>query len=243
LVTSELFGHVKGAFTGAVSDRQGTFLEADGGTIFLDEIGELPLEVQPLLLRVLEAGTVKRVGENKPRRVDVRVIAATHRDLEAAVKAGTFREDLYFRLAVALIHIPPLRERLEDLPLLIEHFVKELGRPDLGISERILERFAAYAWPGNLRELRNLVERALLGADEGPPAPARASTESKSRALAELPFKAAKEKLLEAFTREYLETLLSRCGGNVSQAARVSGLTRTYLHELIGRYGLSADDP
>ena len=248
LIASELFGHVKGAFTGAVSDRMGAFLEADGGTLFLDELGELPLDLQPMLLRALEAGTVKRLGENKPRRIDVRVIAATHRDLEGAVKAGRFREDLYYRLAVVLIRIPPLRERLEDLPLLIRHFVTQMGRPDVQLSDPMLSRFAAYPWPGNLRELRNVVERSLLGANNDPAAvlpPGEAPAVSSSRGgaeIAEIPFKEAKDRLVETFTREYLETLLVRCEGNISEVARVSKLTRPYVHQLMSRYGLKAGE-
>ncbi len=250
LIASELFGHVKGAFTGAVSDRMGAFLEADGGTLFLDELGELPLDLQPMLLRALEAGTVKRLGENKPRRIDVRVIAATHRNLEASVKEGRFREDLYYRLAVVLIRIPPLRERLEDLPLLIRHFVTQMGRPDFQISEQMLSRFAAYPWPGNLRELRNVVERSLLGANHGPeavlPTPAAATGASSSprpaAELADVPFKEAKDWLVESFTREYLDTLLARCDGNISEVARVSKLTRPYVHQLMSRYGLKSGE-
>ncbi|MCU0702175.1 MAG: sigma 54-interacting transcriptional regulator, partial [Myxococcaceae bacterium] len=161
LIESELFGHVRGSFTGAVSDRNGAFLEADGGTIFLDEIGELPLELQPKLLRVLEAGTVRRVGEDKYRRVDVRVVAATHRDLEKEVEAGRFRRDLYYRLAVVLVTVPPLRDRLDDIPLLTHHFVHGMGRGDFELPRGLLARFSAYHWPGNVRELRNLVERSL----------------------------------------------------------------------------------
>ncbi|HEY1086222.1 MAG TPA: sigma-54-dependent Fis family transcriptional regulator, partial [Archangium sp.] len=140
LIESELFGHVRGSFTGAISDRNGAFLEADGGTIFLDEIGELPLELQPKLLRVLEAGTVRRVGEDKHRRVDVRVVAATHRDLEAEVAAGRFRRDLYYRLAVVLVNVPPLRDRLDDLPLLTQHFVKSMGRGDFELPRSLMAR-------------------------------------------------------------------------------------------------------
>ncbi|MFN0062628.1 MAG: sigma 54-interacting transcriptional regulator [Myxococcaceae bacterium] len=254
LVTSELFGHAQGAFPGAVIESPGAFQEADGGTLFLDEIGELPLDVQPMLLRVLEAGTVKRLGESRTRKVDVRIIAATHRDLEAEVERGAFRQDLYFRLAVAVIRLPPLRQRLEDLPLLIDHFVAQIGRPNLGVSERILERFRDYAWPGNLRELRNLVERALAGADalsgsptDTPGAPALAAAAPPASAhtpggLSALPFKEAKEKLLEAFTRDYLEALLARADGNISRAAKLSGLTRAYLHELVARHGLRASE-
>ena len=245
LIESELFGHVRGSFTGAINDRNGAFLEADGGTIFLDEIGELPLELQPRLLRVLEAGTVRRVGEDKHRRVDVRVVAATHRDLDAEVAAGRFRRDLYYRLAVVLVNVPPLRDRLDDLPLLTQHFVKSMGRGDFQIPRSLMARFAAYHWPGNVRELRNLVERSLAGADVDP-LPHETQTAARTLAagddLTELPFKEAKERLVESFTREYLVTLLEKCNGNISQMAREAGIARNYVHRLVAKYGLKAQD-
>jgi DNA-binding NtrC family response regulator len=244
LIESELFGHVRGAFTGAVADRNGAFLEADGGTIFLDELGELPVELQPKLLRVLEGGNVRRLGENKQRRVDVRVIAATHRDLEAEVAQQRFRSDLYYRLAVVLVTVPPLRDRLDDLQLLAQHFVKTMGRGDFDLPRALMARFAAYHWPGNVRELRNLVERALAGADvdplplESPAARALATTDD----ITELPFKEAKERLVESFTREYLVALLDKCEGNISQMAREAGIARNYVHRLVAKYGLKATE-
>ncbi len=246
LIESELFGHVRGSFTGAVADRRGAFLEADGGTIFLDEVGELPLELQPKLLRVLEAGTVRRVGEDKPRRVDMRVIAATHRDLEAEVEAGRFRRDLYYRLAVVLITVPPLRDRIDDLPLLTKHFVQSMGRGDFELPGQLMTRFAAYHWPGNVRELRNLVERSLAGADvepmtevtTGAPRPPGASGEG----ITDLPFKEAKEQLVDSFTKQYLESLLVKCKGNISQMAREAGIARNYVHRLVQKYGLKGHD-
>jgi transcriptional regulator with GAF, ATPase, and Fis domain len=245
LIESELFGHVRGSFTGAVSDRNGAFLEADGGTIFLDEIGELPLELQPKLLRVLEAGTVRRVGEDKHRRVDVRVVAATHRDLEKEVEAGRFRRDLYYRLAVVLVNVPPLRDRLDDLPLLTAHFVKSMGRGDFELPRSLMARFAAYHWPGNVRELRNLVERSLAGADLDPmpqESQAAARALSSTEDITDLPFKEAKERLVESFTKEYLVTLLEKCNGNISQMAREAGIARNYVHRLVAKYGLKAHD-
>ncbi len=246
LIESELFGHVKGSFTGAVADRYGAFLEADGGTVFLDEIGELPLDLQPKLLRVLEGGTVKRVGEDKPRRINVRVIAATHRDLEKEVETGRFRRDLYFRLAVVLVQVPALRDRLDDIPLLAKHFTQQMGRGDFELPRNLLARFASYHWPGNVRELRNVVERALAGAEsdpmpqEGTMAP-RSLTPS-PEGIVDLPFKEAKEKLIENFTREYLVSLAEKCNGNISQMARTAGIARNYVHRLVAKYGLKAHD-
>lgn len=245
LIESELFGHVRGSFTGAIADRNGAFLEADGGTIFLDELGELPLELQPKLLRVLEAGTIRRVGEDKHRRIDVRVVAATHRDLEAEVAANRFRRDLYYRLAVVLVTVPPLRDRLDDLPLLTQHFVKQMGRGEFEVPRALMARFSAYHWPGNVRELRNLVERSLAGADMGP-LPHETSTSARTLAstedITDLPFKEAKERLVESFTKEYLVTLLEKCNGNISQMAREAGIARNYVHRLVAKYGLKGHD-
>ncbi|MBX7096340.1 MAG: sigma 54-interacting transcriptional regulator [Myxococcaceae bacterium] len=244
LIESELFGHVKGAFTGAIADRNGAFLEADGGTIFLDELGELPLDLQPKLLRVLEAGTVRRVGEDKQRRVDVRVIAATHRDLEKEIEAGRFRRDLYYRLAVVLVQVPPLRDRLDDIPLLTTHFTKGIGRGEFELPRGLMARFAAYHWPGNVRELRNLVERALAGADVDPLPNESSSARSlqANEGITDLPFKEAKERLVESFTKEYLVALLEKCNGNISQMAREAGIARNYVHRLVTKYGLKAHE-
>ncbi len=201
LIESELFGHVRGAFTGAVSDRNGAFLEADGGTIFLDEIGELPLDLQPKLLRVLEAGTVRRVGEDKHRRVDVRVVAATHRDLEKEIEADRFRRDLYYRLAVVLVHgAAAARPARRHSPARASTSCEQMGRGDFELPRALMARFAAYHWPGNVRELRNLVERALAGADVDPMprSPSRARRCSRRTGLTDLPFKEAKERLVES---------------------------------------------
>ncbi len=245
VIESELFGHARGAFTGAVSTRNGAFLEADGGTLFLDEIGELPLEQQPKLLRVLETGTVKRVGEDRSRKVSVRVIAATHRNLKAEVENGTFRRDLYFRLNVVPVHLPPLRERLEDLPVLTHAILGQLQRNDFEVSNELLESFRAYHWPGNVRELRNVIERAVSGggADLDPDPEWRGgdgqqAAPSPTAGLADLPFKEAKDRLVEGFTREYLETLFRKHGGNVSAVARAAGIARNHVYNLLTRYGL-----
>ncbi|MBK7860649.1 MAG: sigma 54-dependent Fis family transcriptional regulator [Archangiaceae bacterium] len=238
VVESELFGHVKGAFTGAEQARSGAFVEARGGTLFLDEIGELPLELQPKLLRALDSRSVKPLGSDDFVEVDVRIVAATHRDLRAEVAAGRFREDLYFRLAVVPVRVPPLRERLADLPALIERF----AGADLALTAEVSTLFEGYRWPGNVRELRNVVERALAGSSLEAPvaervAPAGAAASSSEGAL-DLPFKEAKRQLTDTFTRAYLENLLARCEGNVSKMARTAGVARHYLRELLQRYGL-----
>ncbi len=245
LIESELFGHIKGAFSGAVSERKGAFLEADGGTVFLDEIGELPIDLQPRLLRVLESGTVKRLGEDKPRKVDVRILAATHRDLELEVKKGTFRQDLWFRLAVVLARVPPLRDRKDDIPLLVRHFVAQLGRGDFELPAGLREELMEWSWPGNVRELRNVIERALAGGDvevgsSTGAIPARLGNLPED--LNALPYKDAKERLVEAFTAQYISTLLDRCGHNISEVARTAGIARAYVHRLVNKYGLDAAD-
>jgi DNA-binding NtrC family response regulator len=249
LIESELFGHVRGSFTGAVGDRNGAFIEADGGTIFLDELGELPLDLQPKLLRVLESGAVRRVGEDKYRRVDVRVIAATHRNLEKEIEAGRFRRDLFYRLAVVTTSVPPLRERLDDIPQLTSYFVHKMGRGDFELPRGLVQRFQTYHWPGNVRELRNLVERALAGADMDPvpisEVPTGAATPKPlgtSQDITDLPFKEAKERLIESFTRDYLESLLEKCDGNISKMAREAGIARNYVHRLVTKYGLKATE-
>jgi len=162
LLESELFGHVKGAFTGAIRDKTGKFALADGGTIFLDEVGELPLELQPKLLRALQERTIEAVGGTREQKLDVRVVAATNLDIEKAISDGTFREDLYYRLAVIPIHLPPLRQRRNDIPLLLRHFCGKYGAESVRIDKQALERLTAYGWPGNVRELENLVERLLI---------------------------------------------------------------------------------
>ncbi len=191
---------------------------------------------------MLEAQTVRRVGEDKQRRIDVRVVAATHRDLEAEVKAGRFRSDLYYRLAVVLVKVPALRDRLDDLPLLAAHFVQSMGRGEFEIPRSLMAKFAAYHWPGNVRELRNLVERALAGADVEPltlePQTSGARGAQGAEGLTDLPFKEAKDKLVESFTRDYLAALLEKCGGNISQMARDAGIARNYVHRLVTKYGL-----
>jgi len=238
LVESELFGHVRGAFTGAERDRIGAFETADGGTVFLDEIGELPLELQPKLLRTLEAKEIRRVGETRPRKVNVRVIAATNRDLEREVNKGRFREDLYFRLAVMSVRVPPLRERLEDLPFLIRGFLSTLGVPDQLelFPARVLSELAAHDWPGNVRELRNYVERTVVLKEPLPTSPRQ--TPPPGDVDLRLPFKVAKDAVVDAFERSYIAALLDEAGGNISRAARKAGMDRMYLHRLLQKHGL-----
>jgi len=241
LLDSELFGHEKGAFTGATVQRAGIFESADGGTVFLDEIGELPLELQPKLLRVLERREIRRVGGNEYRPVDVRIIAATHRDLRSEVAAGRFRADLYFRLAVMRVEMPALRTRPEDLPLLVDHFVADLGG-DLAARARLSSPsmralVARCAWPGNVRELRNFVERNLVMNEMPSPtsdAPARVAAIDVA-----VPFTDARRQALERFERDYLAQLLKAHGGVVADAARAAGIDRVYLYKLLRRHGVS----
>jgi DNA-binding NtrC family response regulator len=238
LVESELFGHVRGSFTGAERDRVGAFEAADGGTVFLDEIGELPIELQPKLLRALEAREIRRLGEVKSRKVNVRVIAATNRDLEREVNRGRFREDLYFRLAVMSIRVPSLRERIEDVPLLIRGFLANLEVPeqiDL-FPPDVLAELAEHDWPGNVRELRNYVERTVVLREPQP------TTKRTPGAAGDIdlgvPFKLAKDAVINGFERSYVTALLEAAGGNVSKAARSGGMDRMYLHRLIQKHAL-----
>jgi len=256
LIASELFGHAKGSFTGAGADKEGLIEAANHGTLFLDEIGELALDLQPQLLRVLDRRQVRRVGETQSIDVEIRVIAATHRDLRAMVRAGQFREDLYYRLAVVATHVPPLRDRKADIPALASWFAEKMGRGSFAQSPALLDQLMRHDWPGNVRELRNVVERALsLGdsalADLGEPQrPESTLTESGDRessrrapdaAVLELPFKEAKAQLVEAFERDYHTALLARHHGNISRAAAEAGIDRNYIHRLVKKYGLEVD--
>jgi two-component system nitrogen regulation response regulator GlnG len=262
LLESDLFGHERGAFTGAVEARPGRFREAQGGTVFLDEIGDMPLELQAKLLRVLQSGEVTSVGGRRAERVDVRILAATHRDLEAAVAAGRFREDLLYRLRVVPIHVPPLRERREDIAVLAEHFVaryaEELtGEPHF-LSEAALERLGAFEWPGNVRELENAIKRALVLADgqvlspedfaflEGrePEAGKRMDLEglltSEVRAaLAEPEPGELHRRILARVERPLLEAVLAHTEGNQIKAAALLGINRNTLRKKITDLGIS----
>ncbi len=261
LIESELFGHVRGAFTGATADRPGLLEEAGAGTVFLDEIGELPLALQVKLNRALEQRELRRLGDNSPRPLRARVIAATHRALAAEARSGAFREDLYFRLAVFPITLPPLRERKEDIPLLAERFLARArvdmrGGPE-GFQPEALRALIEHDWPGNVRELDNAVMRAAAVADGAlvdvadlpPDVLATATHEDDTTgagpprmARIDLPYRQALEAAATRAGREYLDAMLRATQGNVSQAAERAGLARESLHRLLRRYGLDAAD-
>ncbi|HUQ02277.1 MAG TPA: sigma 54-dependent Fis family transcriptional regulator [Kofleriaceae bacterium] len=240
LIESMLFGHVKGSFTGAITDRKGAFAEAHGGTIFLDEIGEMALDLQPSLLRVLDKRAVRKVGSNVYEKIDVRVVAATNRDLRAEVAKKTFREDLYYRLAVIRVTVPPLRERGADIPLLVNHFMQSFG-PQLNCTPEDMAKLVRHSWPGNVRELRNAIERACLLSRGNSINIDDALVQEAAPALGirtDLPFKEAKGQLVEMFEREYIEDLMRRHKMNLSAAAREAQIDRKHLRELIRKYAL-----
>ncbi len=249
-VDSELFGHVKGAFTGAVADKRGLIEVGAGGTVFLDEIGDLPLTQQAKLLRVLEEGEVRAVGSTEQKKINVRFIAATNQDLAEKVRRNEFRKDLFFRLNVMVLKVPPLRERPEDIPLLAKHFVEqyaeEFGKQVDDVQPAAVTDLVAYPWPGNVRELRNVIERAVMlakghrltrqefsGLLQGGDAMGAAADED----YLQLPYAKAKEKVLEVFNRRYIDAKLKAHQGNVTHAANASGLPRSYFHEIMKRYG------
>jgi transcriptional regulator with GAF, ATPase, and Fis domain len=251
LVESELFGHERGAFTGAVSSRKGVFEQAHGGTLLIDEIGDLELSLQPKLLRALERSEVRRVGGDRPIKVDVRVLAATRRDLDHEVQAGRFRDDLFHRLAVARIELPPLRRRGGDVPLLARHFWLALGGDERALSGDLLLRWQDYAWPGNVRELRNTVARRLaLGelGERGPaPDPADRATETSTPAGTshdafletilglDLSLVEARQRMVEEFERRYIDRVLEQHDGSVTKAATASGIAKRYFQRLKSR--------
>jgi DNA-binding NtrC family response regulator len=249
LADSQLFGHRRGSFTGAVADQPGVIRSATGGTIFLDEVGDLPLDVQPKLLRFLEQGEILPVGETRPIGVDVRVVAATNADLEQRVAEGKFRDDLFYRLSVIRIHVPPLRDRREEIPHLSTFFLREaserLGKPGVRLSAETLDIFDAFGWPGNVRQLRNEVHRAVaMAAHEGvitpellsPVLTGHASDGSSPRRARNVTLAAAIERL----ERELIEAALQRSAGNISQTARTLGLTRRGLYLKMDRLGIAA---
>jgi two-component system response regulator AtoC len=250
LMESEFFGHEKGAFTGAVARRAGRFEQADGSTLFLDEVGELDLSLQAKLLRVLQEREITRVGSERPMRVEVRIVAATNRDLEAQVRDGAFRDDLYYRLNVIPLRLPPLRERPGDLPLLLQHFLRSFaeqhGKEPLPPPPELLAAAQDYPWPGNVRELRNLCERAVLvgWAAVAPMFSASAPPAASVAQLVDLdrPFLDAKQGLVERFEREYFARLLQRHKGKVGEVARAAGIAERNLYEKLKLLGLSRDD-
>jgi DNA-binding NtrC family response regulator len=251
LLESELFGHERGAFTGAVSSRQGVFEAANGGTVFLDEIGELSIDLQPKLLRVLERREVRRVGTNNHVPVSVRLIAATNRSLREQVATHKFRSDLYYRLAVVEVKLPPLRERPGDLPPLVEHIVNNLGgvdEPTLATvrSPAFLGALAQHTWPGNIRELRNYLERCVALRDFAPPRSAAAAVPAAGPEGAVnigQPLREAREAWVSAFERRYLEELLRQHENRVSAAARAAGVDRIYFYRLLWKHGLRTREP
>ena len=255
MMESELFGHVRGAFTGAIVDKPGLIELANGGSVFLDEIGELPLLLQAKLLRVLEESEVRPVGGTRIRRINTRFIAATNRNLEARVREGTFRKDLYYRLAVVLIRVPPLRERREDIPVIARHLLSRLaqsmGKTQCHFDEAAMEVLVSYSWPGNGRELRNVVERMIMLATDDIiqardvrnmlPQSEAESLGSVDPSLASLPYMVAKERALEEFTKSYLRVKLAQHGGIITKAAEDSGIPRQHFSLLMKRF-LGSED-
>jgi len=238
LVESELFGHERGAFTGAHAEHAGAFERAAGGTLFLDEIGELPLDLQPRLLRVLDNRLVRRVGGTRDRRVDVRIVAATNRDLGALVTARQFRQDLYFRLAAAIVNLPPLRERLPDLPYLVTRLLGDLGRPDVVVARETLDALRAHPWPGNVRELKNALACAIAFVDAGILEPRHlrfADPPAEQTMLDRLPLGGH---ALHSIERAAIKQTLIQVAGNRVHAARALGIAPSTLYEKLRKYGL-----
>lgn len=240
LLESELFGHAKGAFTGANRDRQGLFVSADGGTLLLDEIGDMPLSLQAKLLRVLQEGQVRPLGAQTNIDIDIRVISATHVDLESSISAGSFREDLYYRLNVVSLHIPPLRERLEDVPLLALHFLQEIAKrgnkQEKILSPQALELLLGYQWPGNIRQLRNVMER-LFALSRGPVIPE--TLVQQALPLEPVTRIRSFSDARREFERQYLMQLLAATNGNMTQAAELADRNRSDLHKLVKRHGIN----
>jgi DNA-binding NtrC family response regulator len=236
LIESELYGHERGAFTGAASARAGAFEAAHGGTLFLDELGELPLDLQTRLLGVLERRVVQRLGSTQSRPVDVRVLAATNRDLRREVNRKGFREDLYFRLAVVSIEMPPLRARPEDIALYVEDFLRE--SPGVTIDAETMQRLSEQPWPGNVRELRNVIERAVALGEVDVPAAEYALPRVGGDIDVGVPFKVAKNALVDEFERSYVERLMEKHGDNITQAARAAEIDRVYLLRVLDKYGM-----
>jgi two-component system NtrC family response regulator len=256
LLESELFGHVKGSFTGATDTRPGRFELADQGTIFLDEIGDMSPALQGKILRAIQERAIEPIGGKVARKVNVRIIAATNKDLEEKVRRGEFREDLYYRLNVVPVLVPPLRERKDDIPHLVRHFLEKYssGKPPFGIGGETLDRLCRYAWPGNVRELENLVERAVVLADPKvlgliDPQGSTAVVEGNEKrglpavdSIVDLPYREAKKRVLEDLDRLLISTALRRTEGNISRAAEQLGMHRKNLHTKMSELGLDAGE-
>ncbi|QCR21802.1 sigma-54 dependent transcriptional regulator [Pontibacter sp. SGAir0037] len=241
LLESEIFGYKKGAFTGAIADKKGLFEEANGGTMFLDEIGEMPPELQAKFLRVLETQTFTKLGDTKPVRINVRLVAATNRDLKAEAEAGHFRYDLYYRLSVFKIRVPTLRERQADIPLLAHHFLQlynvKMNRRLQGMSEEFMQKLKSYPWKGNIRELKNVIERAVILADEDTLTPEHMPAEFWTAAPS--PEAAESDTSLSTIERNHILRILEQCGGNKTEAARRLHIGLTTLYRKLQEYGLS----
>ncbi|MEK7852673.1 MAG: sigma-54 dependent transcriptional regulator [Planctomycetota bacterium] len=254
LLESELFGHVKGAFTGAVKDKKGLFEDADGGALFMDEIGDIPKSVQAKMLRVLQEGEFMPLGDTVTKKVDVRIIAATNQDLLQRVQDKEFREDLYYRLNVINITVPPLRERKEDIPLLVKHFIGKYNKKEnkqiKGVSPEIEKEFYHYNWPGNVRELENVIERAITLTNEDtitadvvlPQVKKEGDTGTTETELFAQPYKEARRKSLDAFNIKYITNVLNKTSGNVTNAAKESEIERQYLQRMLKRYNIKSKD-
>jgi two-component system, NtrC family, response regulator GlrR len=235
LIESELFGHERGSFTGAVDSKQGMFEAAQGGTIFLDEIGELPLDLQPKLLRVLEGKTVTRIGSTRSTKLDVRIIAATNRDLRAEVNAGKFRSDLFYRISTLRVRVPALRERVEDLAPLVDRFYREFSGADESPPVELLTTVMRHAWPGNVRELRSFVERSCVLGVASPDSPQPAAVDDIA-----LSFRDAKSRAMGVWEADWLSRLVKTYSGNLSRAARAAQMDRNHLRDLLRRYEIEA---
>ena len=254
LIESELFGHVKGAFSGASKDKKGLFEEADGGTLFLDEVTELPAELQVKLNRAIQEKEIRRVGDTRNREVDVRIIASSNRELEQALEDGQIREDLYYRLNVFPIHLPPLREREGDIPLLVRHFLEKQVGPqeaeEYHIEPDAMQVLLAHSWPGNIRELENVIERAVVLAEDktitaeilSPLGPHEDQGESQMAPLSQMSYREAMDKMSENCRRQYLIEVLKQYDGNVTRAAEHAGIERESFHRLMRKCDIDSDD-
>lgn len=254
MLESELFGHVKGAFTDAIKDRKGLLETADGGTVFLDEVGDMPAPLQVKLLRFIQERELRRLGSDATTSVDVHLIAATNKDLLAEVKAGRFRSDLYYRLAVVPIQMPPLRERMEDVPLLVRHFIQkytgDAEKEAVTVAAEAMQTIMGYSWPGNVRELENIVQHAVAFLAGGkiitvemlPQALSGAPARAVPYAAADRSFREAKAHVVDSFEKAYIAELLKKTSGNITRAAEVAGMDRKNLQDLIKKHGINAGD-